>query len=322
VTGLHLLLFAAGLATVAPRWLAAGWVARAPRLGIAAWYAVVAAAGAAASAGLVLVAVGWPGTWESTCAVWAWCVDALRGGHGAVGRAVAGVVLLAVAGVAARLAWSTTRMLRELWRQRDRHAEALVLLGRVDPALGATVVVHPAPAAWLVPGHRGQVVVTSAAVAQLSGEQLAGVLAHERAHARGRHHVLLAPVAALAVAFPRVTLFGHARAEVARLVELCADDAAGTGAGRVELARALVRLAEAATPAPTPTSAAVMPVLAATGGHALERVHRLLHPPVPLPLPARAAIGAGLVGLSLVPMVWVAAVHAVPALAACLPMAA
>lgn len=310
---LQLLLFATGLAAVAPGWLArARWVARAPRLGIAAWYATLTAGVGAVVTALVLLATGWAGAWESMCALWVWCRDALQGGHGTAGRGAAGLLLLVAAGLVGRLAWSATGMLRARSRQRHHHADAVGLLGRVDPGSGATVVAHPRPAAWLVPGRRGAVVVTSAAVAHLSGDELASVVAHERAHARGRHHLLVAPVTVLARAFPALALFGHARDEVSRLVEICADDAATVRHRRIDLARALVCVAEAAAHRP-PTG-----VLAAAGGDATERVHRLLCPPDPLPVKARAAIGVALVGLAAAPLWWVAATRAAPWLAACL----
>ena len=50
------------------------------------------------------------------------------------------------------------------------------------------------------------VVLTSAAVEALDDTQLAAVLAHERAHQRGRHHLLVSLAGSLAAAFPRVPM--------------------------------------------------------------------------------------------------------------------
>jgi Zn-dependent protease with chaperone function len=54
----------------------------------------------------------------------------------------------------------------------------------------------------------------------LGAGQLAAVLAHERAHQRGRHHLLVSLAGSLAASFPRVPAFRHGHEQVARLVEL------------------------------------------------------------------------------------------------------
>jgi len=58
-----------------------------------------------------------------------------------------------------------------------------------------------------------------------------------------RHHLVLAWAAGLARAFPRVRLFGQARSESQRLVELLADDVAARSVDRLTLAEALLALA-------------------------------------------------------------------------------
>src|SRR2546430_14723723 len=69
--------------------------------------------------------------------------------------------------------------------------------------LGSILLDHDEAAAWCLPGAGGQVVLTTAAVHALDEAQLAAVLAHERAHQRGRHHLLVALAGSLAAAFPR-----------------------------------------------------------------------------------------------------------------------
>src|SRR5581483_3535026 len=99
--------------------------------------------------------------------------------------------------------------------------------------------------------------------------QLQAVLAHERAHLRCRHHLMLAAAAALARAFPRVPLFAQAGPELGVLAEMAAD-AAARRHGPDHLAKALVILARAGTrPA----------ALAAGGPAAIARIQRLLAPP-------------------------------------------
>jgi Zn-dependent protease with chaperone function len=133
---------------------------------------------------------------------------------------------------------------------------------------------------------------------------LAAVLEHERAHAAGRHHRLRAAAGLLHRAFPLVPVFAHASRQVNRLIELCADDAAVRRQGALPLARALVALA-----APNSEPGA----LYAAGGDSVERLHRLLQPPLPLPLPTRAAVAVGWVLLPVVPVVIVALEKLAPA---------
>ena len=81
----------------------------------------------------------------------------------------------------------------------------------------------------------------------------------------------------MAEAFPASRLFAQAHTHVSRLAEVCADDVAVRRHSRLDLARALVTVAEGAA---TGTRALAV-ALAATGGDAATRVHRLLTPPTP-----------------------------------------
>jgi len=92
---------------------------------------------------------------------------------------------------------------------------------------------HHQAAAWCLPGVGRRVVLTTAAITVLDDGRLAAVLAHERAHQRGHQHLLVSLARSLAAAFPRVCAFRQGHEQVARLVELLADDAAAArGAGR------------------------------------------------------------------------------------------
>jgi Zn-dependent protease with chaperone function len=129
----------------------------------------------------------------------------------------------------------------------------------------------PQPAAYCVPGRPASIVLTSGALAVLSPAQLRAVLAHERAHLAGRHHLLISLTRALAASFPGVPLLRHGAAEVARLAEMRADDAAARRAGRRVLVAALLAMG---TGTAVPGRA-----LAATAGQVTARVQRLLDPP-------------------------------------------
>jgi len=249
--------------------------------------------------------------------VWRWCVQAARGGYGAAGRLAMAVVAVVGLGLAARLAVTAVRMARAASARRRRHLQILTLAGRASPQLGATVIEHPRPAAYVLGGRGRPVVVSTGALHALTGPELAAVLAHERAHAAGRHDLLLDGVRLLENAFPTVSLFATARTELARLVELRADEVATAGHAPISLAGALVSMATAgsttgAVSAPVPAGA-----VAATGGDAFERLTRLLSPPAPLSRAQRMAVAAAVTALALVPVVFVVAAQFVPLLSAC-----
>ena len=60
--------------------------------------------------------------------------------------------------------------------------------------------------------------------------------------------------------------------------------------------------------------------LAAAGGDAIERVHRLMRPPAPLPRRVTTVAAATLLGLPLVPLALVLAIPVFPVLHAGLPV--
>ncbi|MFC7641244.1 M56 family metallopeptidase [Streptosporangium lutulentum] len=177
----------------------------------------------------------------------------------------------------------------------------LNLLGRHDSELDAVVLDHDEAAAYCLPGRKGRAVITTAALRSLAPEQVAAVLAHERAHLRGRHHLVLATAEALCRAFPHLPLFARTRGEVVRLIELLADDVAARRHPRIHIAAALVRLATGRAPAFT---------LGAGGATALTRVRRMLSPAAPLRRRERLAGLAAVVFLLAGPV----AVVAIPGL--------
>src|SRR5207302_9920246 len=81
-----------------------------------------------------------------------------------------------------------------------------------------------------------------AAIRPRTPEHPAPVLAHARAHAPARHHLLLQSAGALATAFPSAALFTAYARNSARLVELAADDAAAQRHGHLATALALLDL--------------------------------------------------------------------------------
>lgn len=186
--------------------------------------------------------------------------------------------------------------------ERRRHLSLLGLVGRQDERLDAVVVDHETAAAYCVPGRDCRIVLTTGAVRVLTIEQLAAVLAHEHAHLRGNHHLLVAAGKVLRSAFPFVPVFRWAHDEVARLVELLADDVAARRCEPDVLAGALLALAESAH-GPAPAGALGVSASAVSG-----RVKRLRAPAPPLTRWAITFWGAASLGLLAIPVVGAAPV--------------
>jgi Zn-dependent protease with chaperone function len=297
---LPLLTYAAVLATAGGAVLRrAAWTRRAPRLAILAWFAVaLSAVGSVLLAGLTVATQAGGGGGARRCdAPASWTCSPAVTAAGNVVAVTAGAVTLVVA---VRLLWCLTRTHAAAAHWRREQLDALALLGRADARLGVTVVDHAAPAAYCLPGRHGRVVVTTAALAALDEPGLAAVLAHERAHLFQRHHLLRATAEALAAAFPCVPALQAARAEIAHLTELAADDAAARGSGRLTVAAALLALAEATPVAPAPA-------LTAGGTTAAARARRLIAGERPL---SRSRVLLGLAAAVFVLAAPVAAVAA------------
>lgn len=155
------------------------------------------------------------------------CAHTLRERYATVGGAAAattGIVLLAV--VTGRLAWCLSAELRAGRRGRSVQLERLRLAAGHDRALGAYVVDDERVVVFCVPGRQRAIVLTSAAVQALSRAELDAVLAHESAHLRWRHDVVLATARVLVRAFPFVPTFRLAHQHLGELVEMAADDSA------------------------------------------------------------------------------------------------
>jgi predicted Zn-dependent protease len=133
------------------------------------------------------------------------------------------------------------------------------LVGRPEPALGAVLLEHSQPAAYCVAGRHPTVILTTGALQALAPGQLEAVLAHERAHLAWRHHRLLAMARISRRTLPFLPLMRDTEAQVQRLVELHADDAATLVRDPGSLATALVVLATAADHGAGPRRARARP---------------------------------------------------------------
>jgi Zn-dependent protease with chaperone function len=294
-------IYALVLAVVPARLLArATWPTRAPRWGIVAWQAASASAVLAFSAAGLALALPSMRLSGSLSTLLRECVMALRMRYqspgGAVTTAVGATIALAVAGTAS--AFVGRELLRaSLARRAHRRVLAVTALPTRTRIRGeqrrALVVDHASLVAYCLPGRGGRIVLTSAALAALGEDELDAVLAHERAHLAGRHHLVLAVSAGLARAFWFLPLFSTARQQIAVLIEMLADDRAASASEPLAVAGALLALA---APSATATRIAVpmatpAVALSATGTATGQRVRRLLSYPTPMSFAGQLVAG-------------------------------
>jgi Zn-dependent protease with chaperone function len=199
--------------------------------------------------------------------------------------------------LAGSLIWALVLAVVGVFRARARHRALLSLIAHHSAdAVGALVVDHPGAAAYCVPGVRSRVVISAGTIALLDQRELAAVLAHEFAHARERHDLVLLPFTSL----PRIGLVARCLDAVALLIEMAADDRARRHRPARELATALLRFATAPAAATPACAMSALP----EGGPVMARVQRLLHPS-DQPLRMRLGTGMAAVVLAATPlMLW------------------
>jgi len=317
---------AVGCVAAAHLLAAATWPRRSPAVAIALWQAIglawgiatvgalagIGASGVAGRSGIGLSGVAARAARAARLLVGVAAAQARRWDLLATVRVLsllAAVVLLAV------LCWILLAAIASVVRARHRQRALLGLLAHDDPKVpGALVVDHPAAAAYCVPGLRSAIVISAGALDLLDQAELEAVLAHERAHLRARHDLVLLPFCALLRAFGWSAVALEANNQVALLVEMMADDRARRRLPARELATALLRVGTSGGRAPAGALAAVggpgwtaassrssparvgaraarVPV-ATSDGQLAARVTRLLRPPPGLPVAAVILLGA------------------------------
>ncbi|MEV4069710.1 M56 family metallopeptidase [Nonomuraea fuscirosea] len=251
------------------RFTTARWTSRAPRLAIILWQSLGVSWGLATTGAMLAYAVQ---PYE---------VGALPGliafAHGwAPARAWDPLHVLALIAGLTALAVLIVVLLTagvQALRARRRHRMLLTLISHDDPGVpGVRVLAHPSAAAYCVPGLRSQVVVSEGALKLLSEDELAAVLAHEAAHVRERHDLVLLPFAALRRAMPWSKVVADAQAQVELLIEMAADDRARRYCSPRRLATALLRFGTAGA-MPTPNG-----MLGVQAHNVMARVNRLVKP--------------------------------------------
>jgi Zn-dependent protease with chaperone function len=255
----------------------------APRFGVGAWLVAIGTVLLSwlAAAGMIVIDLvthwSYPRVLVHSCLTWVHVMVSDNAGVAAITLAVIAAALALLAAV------SSVRLARTVARMRARacaHAAAVQMVGHRNG--GAYVVVEAEePAAYCVSGRPPAIVVTSAALAALNDDELAAVLAHERAHLNGHHSVVVTTLRGLAAVFPKLTLMREGASEVSRLLEMCADDASARRHGPAVLLSGLITMCRT-----TPAGA-----LAAADVAVLARAERLATPPRdPAVARARAAL--------------------------------
>ena len=212
----------------------------------------------------------------------------------------AALALAVTAVVAVRLGLSGHRVGTSLRSLRRHHREQLDLV--THRRGGLAVLETEQPLAYCVPSLKSsRVVVSQGALGRLAPDELDAVLAHERAHLRARHDLVLEAFSVLHRAFPRWVSSASALREVRMLVEVLADRAAARDAGAQALGRALVGLAGA--PAPTAGLAA-----SGSAGELVDRIDLLRAParPAQAVLVTLAAVGVVALPTAFVVAPWLA----------------
>ncbi|MGY1994517.1 M56 family metallopeptidase [Mycolicibacterium fortuitum] len=275
-----LMLYAVTLSWVAPAVLtAAAAPVVPPRLAVGGWLAAVGTAICAWVGAIVILTVG-AGHALITSTALTFCVETL-GITDAIHLptsvattftiALLGLTIMVAAHTARRVVSATLRA----QRSNQRHAEAVHMVGRRTQHHGVLSIEADKAAVYCVSGGGTRAIVaTTAALRLLDNDGLDAVLAHERAHLRGRHHLIVGALSALATALPRLPLMRAAAQCVPPLLEMCADDAAIRDHGRTPLVASLVLLS---TGQRLPQGS-----LAAAGSAVVERVLRLTQP-IPAP---------------------------------------
>lgn len=198
-----------------------------------------------------LCRVRWPAR-HPAIALLLWQAIGLAGGFSMIGALLlAGLLVLpqypliaalpAAALTAYLLAHLAVTVVRVL-RQRRRHVALLALLSAPHPTRARTRVLDDeSPVAYCLPRGIGSVTVLSRGLLdRLDDDELAAVIAHERAHVEQRHDILLVAFRAWRAALPWFPIAALAEDEVAALVEMLADDRARRSAPGEALARAIL----------------------------------------------------------------------------------
>jgi Zn-dependent protease with chaperone function len=292
LTALGLLVLGVALAEPLSRMLArAHWPARDPVGGLLVWQAVGLSGGLALLGAGVVYGVAPLGS--SLTAALPVIVRELVAGRLPAGLGILHILALLLAlALALRLVGVLVAVSFRTMRVRARHRDLVDLLGTPWPAVpGAHVLDHPVPVAYCLPGLRSRLVLSAGVLDALDVDGVRAVLAHERAHLRERHDLVVLPFVAWGATAPFVRGMVCAQIAVAALIEMRADDVAACRVAPSQLTGALRSMGGAAP-------AGALSSFTAALDH---RLRRITTPPPPLPLVLAVLVRLAAVALVALP---------------------
>ena len=219
----------------------ARWPRRDPRAALVAWQAVGLGGGLAIlGAGLTLAAGSIDDRWLPGIAA----VPSNLAHLGVPGWSGVALTLVAGGWLVLIAITSTARVIRSR-RMHRRRLDVIAETVGVGVGVGSRahvdvhLVDHPHAVAYCLPGLRPRVVVSRGALRVLGDARLGAVVAHEQAHAHGRHDLVIQPFVAWRETFPFLRTASRSVAAVELLVEMLADDAARRTCRAEDLQQAL-----------------------------------------------------------------------------------
>ncbi|MCA1673610.1 MAG: M56 family metallopeptidase, partial [Actinobacteria bacterium] len=173
--------------------------------------------------------------------------------HGSVPQIeeVAGLLALVLAALAAaRGGIGLFRHARQRRQVHRKHLDLLRILANGTATRYPTLWLNvPNLMAYSVAGRPSLLVASEGLRGQLTEDAVAAVLEHERAHLRGRHHLMVALADALAAALPWLPLMRRSPYLLRALVEVSADLVAARSHGAQAVRSALLGMSTGLTPA-------------------------------------------------------------------------
>jgi Zn-dependent protease with chaperone function len=206
--------------------------------------------------------------------------------HGSVLRIDEVAELLSVVLVVIAVMRCSGGVLRHAQQRRTlhrKHLDLVRILTGGGPTPGSTLWLDvPQSMAYSVAGRPALIVASEGLRRQLPRDAVAAVLEHERAHIRGRHHLIVAIAEALAVTLPRLPLMRRSPSLVRALVELSADSIAARSHSPEAVRTALLGMSGGPTPAhalgmATPDGIALRLAALSSGRSEHSRLRRALH---------------------------------------------
>jgi Zn-dependent protease with chaperone function len=217
---------------------------------IVAWLVSTAGVLLATASGVLLLLLPDHGPGVSLVATLHSCWSAIQ--HGSPPRVEEAAGLVGVAlltAFATRLVFVSLRGFRKRHRKRQENLSVLRMVARpaTDPS-DILWLAHDEPLSFSMAGRPGVVVATEGLTRHLDPDAVAAVLAHEKAHLAGRHHLLVAIADAVRATFPFVPLFREVPRAIRDLVELAADVGAARACGPAAVRTALLKVTRHGAP--------------------------------------------------------------------------